>query len=280
MNWKKNGLIASAIVLPMINRKRGQRNIEDILYLAQSRGEQHQIKIARTFTVSESAKMAALEGIVIGEGALRGIPEQSLRDMATTVDQWEFLYFQFFGRNYFTRAPEFHLTTANGFWGGDDTLEEMKYRAQKMVFNSSIIDGIIYHVSFCPFDMSDPFLSDQWALEKHDAWLGLSSLFKNFQFFMDKYGNMDRFPGWLAYQNLANQGIFSLEDVAQHSFSFIVTEEEEEDILAWVYKKGKTIDVPTMKKLLAAENLWRQAWTVPARKHARMIANKRRRGKL
>jgi hypothetical protein len=266
-----NKTVITTILIPvalgLAKSKLGSRSLEDVLFLAESRGSRYYVKIFRTINPDESERFRrneALHQVVQGELASYG---QS-REMSDKEH-----YRDMFGKDWDSYGSSWQLKTDNKGYGGR-TFEEMKYLAQKHIFDDSIWNGITYYVSFKPDDMFDPIEEDGFNLLNRDAVMNIQDMYSQRDFLVKKYGNRSRFKQDVAMRNLENMGFNTLADVTKGAEDHEVSRSDFVRIKDYFEKSRMNVDDDTVRIVSFIEKLFRQAWTVEARKYARSLAKK------
>ena len=255
--------LITGLVLPYAMVKTaGSRSLEDILYLAESRGGKHFVKISRTLAPGSEERQhrnKALNEIVMGELALRNIP----RDYNVSDKEY---YFDLFGKNWDDVNSDWTLRTdSTGYSGGD--FEYKKYMAQKHIFKDSVDAGITYYIKLKPDDMYDPIEEEGFALQGRDAIMNIQDLYRMRDFLVGKYGNRDRFRGDLALKNLEMMGFNNIGDIIEAAKTYKPSNNQ--------YRRlSKEFDEASINIASFVEDLWKKAWTVPARMDARIRARR------
>lgn len=273
MNGKTlaNLSLITGVVLPYVMAKKtaGSRSLEDILYLGETRGGKHFVKISRKLALDTAdlvRRNDALHEIVQGELAVRKMS----RDPNKSDNEY---YYELFGLTWEDVNPDYKFTTDSTIYGSR-TLADMKYDAQKHIFDQSTNwSGATYYIKFKPEDMYDPIEEDGFALLNRDAATNLSYLYQQRDFLVGKYGNRDRYPQDLAMKNLEALGYQTFGDLLEAGANHRASPSDFQRIKTNLERNFKVED-DQIHLVNFLENVWKKAWTVPARMDARIRARR------
>jgi len=268
------GIGVLAVLVFKATQKLGSKSLEDILFLAETRGGRYWVKIAKEVnpdTESKNNKKRALIEILSGNAFLSGNEPPDLEEKS--LEELAHIHFDVFG--FFMKNDSYDITTSNTVYGGRDQ-DEIKYLALKHIFKDSIFSGKKYYIRFCPPDMSDPIESDQFKLRERDVHVNFVDIFKATSFYQRKYGNLDKCPEKLAYENLVKLGYPDMQAIINASADTHINQFNRNRFDDWAKRMKFNVDDFTIKVLIHCENIFSDVWTVPARKHARKIAGQRK----
>ena len=264
------GVVSVAMLMLYAKKRSGSRSLEDILYLGETKGGRYYVKVYRTINPGLEERVRrndTLHEIVQGELAIRQIP----RDPNKSDKEH---YFELFGQSWADFNKDWRIKTDNMGYACR-SFEEIQYTAQKHIFNDSIRRGITYYIKFKPTDMFDPIEEDGFSLLANDAAKNITDLYQQRDFMVGKYGNRDRFRWSVAMKNLEDMGYQNMSDILEagknHETSLLDYKRIKDSL-----SRASYTNVPpeTINLLNFVENVWKQAWTIDARRDARRKAKR------
>ena len=253
--------------------KRGSRSLEDVVFLAQTRGGKHYHKIYRVLSPDpgeELRRKQSLMQIISGERLSRG---QTPLPSDTSTGQLREEYFHLFGKDWDSLGTDYKYESPGSGMSGD--FDWLRYQTMKKVFSDSVRNGKTYYIRFKDQGFFDPIEEEGFSMKGRDAVLGIQEIYRD-RNWRQAEGKMDGYRFQVALQNLAQLGFPEFSDILAAAQQHTVPPKEGQRIKEDLAQANMTIDDETLKIVHYIEKLWKKAWTVEARRAARKKARKSR----
>jgi len=245
----------------------GSRSLEDVVFLAQTRGGKHYHKIYRILSPDpdeELRRRQALMQIIAGERLSRG---QAAISPDSSEQKLRKEYFQLFGKDW-ASGEDYEYDSPGSGMSGD--FEWLRYQTMKKVFEESI-RGRTYYVLIKDKGFFDPIEETGFSMKGRDAVLGIQEIYRD-RNWRQAQGKMDGYRFQAALHNLTQLGFPEFNDILAAAQQHTVPLQEGKRIKEDMAKANMAIDDETLKIVHYIEELWKKAWTVEARKSARKKA--------